>query len=41
VADAAREWLKSPAFKAAYDALDEEFALAQARIEACADTARQ
>ena len=37
VADVAKEWLKDPAFKVAYDLLDEEFALAQALIKARAD----
>ncbi|MBN9344611.1 MAG: helix-turn-helix transcriptional regulator [Devosia sp.] len=37
VAEAAKEWLKNPEFKAAYDALEEEFALAQALIRARAD----
>lgn len=30
----AREWMQDPEFKAAYDALEEEFALASALIEA-------
>ena len=29
-----RKWLKNPAYRAAYDALDEEFALASAMIQA-------
>lgn len=37
VAEVAKEWLKNPEFKAAYDALEEEFALAQALIKARAD----
>jgi len=37
VAEAAKEWLKNPEFKAAYDALEEEFALAQALVKARAD----
>lgn len=37
VAELAKEWLKNPEFKAAYDALEEEFALAQALIKARAD----
>ena len=37
VAEAAKEWFKNPQFKAAYDALEEEFALAQALIKARAD----
>jgi ribosome-binding protein aMBF1 (putative translation factor) len=32
--EVAEEWLKNPEFKAAYDALEEEFALAGALIEA-------
>jgi ribosome-binding protein aMBF1 (putative translation factor) len=34
VEEAAKEWVKNPEFKAAYDALEEEFALASALIEA-------
>ena len=34
VEEAAKEWLKDPAFVAEYDALDEEFALATAMIHA-------
>lgn len=34
VREAVREWEKDPAFKAAYDALEDEFALAAAMIEA-------
>ena len=34
VEDAAREWMKRPGFRAAYDALEEEFALAEALIKA-------
>ena len=34
VEEVAEEWLKDPEFKAAYDALEEEFALASALIEA-------
>lgn len=37
VAEAAKEWLRDPEFKAAYDALEEEFALAQALIKARGD----
>ena len=37
VTEAAKEWLKNPEFRAAYDALEEEFALAQALIKARAD----
>ena len=37
VAEVAKEWFKNPEFKAAYDALEEEFALAQALIKARAD----
>jgi hypothetical protein len=32
VSDLAREWMRDPAFKAEYDALEEEFALATAKI---------
>ncbi|MDQ0470457.1 helix-turn-helix domain-containing protein [Labrys wisconsinensis] len=34
VEEAARDWFKDPEFRAAYDALDEEFALAEALIKA-------
>jgi ribosome-binding protein aMBF1 (putative translation factor) len=34
VREAAKEWLKDPEFRAAYQALEEEFALASALIEA-------
>jgi ribosome-binding protein aMBF1 (putative translation factor) len=34
VDDAFREWHKDPAYRAAYNALDEEFALASAMIDA-------
>jgi ribosome-binding protein aMBF1 (putative translation factor) len=34
VADLARGWLQDPEFRAEYDALEDEFALAQALIEA-------
>jgi ribosome-binding protein aMBF1 (putative translation factor) len=34
VREAAREWLKDPAFRAEYEALEPEFALASALIEA-------
>ena len=37
VEEAAKEWMKDPAFRAAYEALDEEFALAQALISARGD----
>lgn len=37
VADVAKEWLKEPEFRAAYDSLEEEFALAQALIRARAN----
>jgi ribosome-binding protein aMBF1 (putative translation factor) len=36
-AEVVKEWLKDPKFKAEYDALEEEFALAQALIEARAN----
>lgn len=39
VADAFEEWRKDPAFVEAYDALEEEFALAEALIRARADAA--
>ena len=34
VEEAAKEWMKSPKFRAAYDELEEEFALATALIRA-------
>ncbi len=34
VEDAAKEWFKNPAFVEAYDALEEEFSLAEALIKA-------
>jgi ribosome-binding protein aMBF1 (putative translation factor) len=34
VEEAAKEWMKNPEFRAAYDALEEEFALAEALIRA-------
>ena len=34
VEEVAKEWFKDPEFRAAYDALEEEFALASALIEA-------
>ncbi len=34
VEDAARKWLQDPEFRAAYDALEDEFALADALIQA-------
>lgn len=34
VEEAAKKWFKNPEFRAAYDALEEEFALAQALISA-------
>jgi ribosome-binding protein aMBF1 (putative translation factor) len=37
VEEAAKEWMKRPAFREAYDALEEEFALAEALIKARAD----
>ena len=37
VEEVAKEWMKDPAFVAAYDALEEEFALAAALIKARAD----
>lgn len=33
VEEAAKEWRKNPEFVAAYDALEEEFSLAEARIK--------
>lgn len=33
VSDLAETWLQNPEFRRAYDALEEEFALAAARIE--------
>jgi ribosome-binding protein aMBF1 (putative translation factor) len=37
VSDAAKEWLQDPKIAEAYDALEEEFALAEALIRARAD----
>jgi hypothetical protein len=37
VEDAAKAWMKDPEFRAAYDALDDEFALASALIRARGD----
>ena len=37
VEEAAKTWFKDPTFQVAYDALEEEFALAQALIKARAD----
>ena len=37
VEEAAKEWMKDPDFRKAYDALEEEFALASALIKARAD----
>jgi transcriptional regulator with XRE-family HTH domain len=37
VEDAAREWMKDPEFRAAYDALEDQFALASALIKARSD----
>ncbi len=37
VEDAARDWMTDPAFVAAYDALEDEFALASALIKARGD----
>jgi ribosome-binding protein aMBF1 (putative translation factor) len=37
VEDAAKEWVKDPEFRLAYDALEEEFALASALIKARGD----
>lgn len=34
VSEIAKEWMKNPAFKAEYDALEEEFSLAAALIRA-------
>jgi hypothetical protein len=34
VSDLAKEWMKDPAFKVEYDALEEEFSLAAALIRA-------
>lgn len=34
VSEAAKDWFKNPEFVAAYDALEEEFALAEALIRA-------
>jgi ribosome-binding protein aMBF1 (putative translation factor) len=39
VGDLAREWLQDPEFRAEYDALEDEFALATALIEARARAA--
>jgi ribosome-binding protein aMBF1 (putative translation factor) len=39
VEDVAREWMKDPEFRAEFDALEEEFALATALIEARAKAA--
>jgi ribosome-binding protein aMBF1 (putative translation factor) len=39
VEEVARDWMREPAFRAAYDALEDEFALAQALIKARADAA--
>ena len=37
VEEAAREWMKDPEFRAEYDALEDEFALASALIKARGD----
>src|SRR5271165_2744198 len=37
VEEAAKEWMKDPEFRAAYDALEDEFALASALIKARGD----
>jgi transcriptional regulator with XRE-family HTH domain len=37
VEDAAREWMRDPEFRAAYDALEDQFALASALIKARTD----
>ena len=37
VEDAAKEWMKDPEFRSAYDALEDEFALAAALIKARGD----
>jgi DNA-binding XRE family transcriptional regulator len=37
VEEAAKSWMKDPEFRAAYDALEDEFALASALIKARAD----
>src|SRR6266851_2393333 len=37
VEEVAKEWMKDPAFVAAYDALEDEFALASSLIKARAD----
>ena len=37
VEEAAKEWMKNPEFRAAYDALEDEFALASALIKARGD----
>src|SRR5208337_3147528 len=39
VEEAAKEWMKDPEFRAEYDALEDEFALASALIKARADAA--
>jgi ribosome-binding protein aMBF1 (putative translation factor) len=39
VEEVAKEWMKRPAFVAAYDALDDEFAMASALIKARGDAA--
>ena len=39
VEEAAKEWMKRPAFVAAYDALEDEFAIASALIKARSDAA--
>ncbi len=38
VEEAAKEWLKDPEFRAAYDSLEDEFALAAALIKARSGT---
>jgi hypothetical protein len=38
VEEVAKEWMKDPAFVAAYDALEDEFAMASALIKARAFT---
>lgn len=38
VEEVAKEWMKDPAFVAAYDALEDEFAMASALIKARRDT---
>jgi ribosome-binding protein aMBF1 (putative translation factor) len=37
VEEAAKEWMKDPEFRAAYDALEDEFALASALVKARGD----